>query len=117
MPRNDAGVILLEVIVAITLLAVAGTAVVSLLSAAVRQQDLLARRETTMLTAYRTLAALTLLRRAELDRRLGRHPADRFIAEVSRPEPTLYRLALLLSDTASIEMLTTVVHRPDPKAP
>jgi hypothetical protein len=98
--------------VALTLLLAGGLGVVTLLSAAVRQEAAMAEREATLRDADRALAALSLFTRADLDRRLGRHPAGRFLADVRRPEPALYRIALLESDTSQVELLVTVVHRP-----
>lgn len=115
MSRDERGVVLLEVLVALTLLVVSGVSVVSLLSASLRSEMALAEREGTLREADRVLVALTLLARTDLDRRLGRHPAGPFVAEVRRPEPSLYRIGLRESDTAAVELLVTVVHRPDEK--
>jgi hypothetical protein len=57
------------------------------------------------------LAALTLLNRNELDQRIGRRQIGEFIADVQRPEPTLYRIALLQKDSPHVEDLVTVVYR------
>ena len=112
MPRGERGTVLLEVLVALTLLLVSGVTVVSLLSASLRSEAGLAEREATLRAADRTLAALALLNRTDLDRRLGRHPAGRFLADIRRPEPALYRIALRESDSAAAELLVTLVHRP-----
>jgi type II secretory pathway component PulJ len=117
VPRGERGVVLLEVLVALTLLVVGGVSVVSFLSASLRSEMALAEREATLMEADRVLAGLALLSRTDLDRRLGRHPVGRFVAEVRRPEPSLYRLALRESDTAAVELLVTVVHRPDRRVP
>ena len=108
------GAALLEAMVAVAILATSGLSVLGLLSAAARHQAMLAERESTLRQGDLTLAALSLYGRADLDRRLGRHPAGRFVADVRRPEPSLYRIALLDSDTSRLELLVTVVHRPAP---
>ncbi len=51
------------------------------------------------------------MRRNDLDRRLGRHPIGDLIAEVERPEPTLYRIALAQASAPDVEDLVTVVYR------
>lgn len=117
MSRGERAAVLLEVVVALTLLVVSGLSVVSLLSAAMRSEKELAGREAMMAEADHVLAALALLDRTDLDRRLGRHPAGGFVAEVRRPEPSLYRIALRSTDTAAVELLVTVVHRPDVRLP
>ncbi len=117
MPRGDRGTVLLEVILALTLLLVSGVSIVSLLGASLRSEHELAEREATILEADRILATLTLLTKTDLDRRLGRHPVGRFVAEVRRPEPGLYRIALRETDTAAVELLVTVVYRPDQESP
>lgn len=116
MRPGERGAVLLEVLVALTLLVVSGASVVSLLSASLRSEAALAEREETLRAADRTLAALTLLNRTDLDRRLGHHPAGRFVAEIRRPEPALYRIALREADSAAAELLVTVVHRPQETA-
>jgi hypothetical protein len=101
------------VLIALTLLLVGGLSVVAALRAVIQSEAALAEREATLREADRVLSALSLLGKGDLDGRLGRHPAGRFVAEVRRPEPTLYRLSLLASDTGTAELLVTVVHRPD----
>ncbi|MGH7527117.1 MAG: hypothetical protein ACREMX_10475 [Gemmatimonadales bacterium] len=117
MVRGERGAVLLEVLVALTLLVVGGASVVSLLGASLRSEAALAERELTLREADRTLTALTLLNKTDLDRRLGRHQVGASVAEVRRPEPALYRIALREADTAAAEMLVTVVYRPDGTVP
>lgn len=117
MRPAERGAILLEVLVALTLLLVSGLTVVSLLSESLGSEGRLAEREAALRAADRTLAALALLGRSDLDRRLGRHAAGNFVAEIRRPEPTLYRIALRETDSAAVELLVTVVHRPDGGGP
>jgi hypothetical protein len=104
-------------VVALTVLIAGGLSVVTLLSAALQHERELAGRESVLRDADRVLATLSLYSRTDLDRRVGRHPAGRFWAEIRRPEPALYRLALFESDTGRTEILVTVVHRPREEAP
>ncbi|MDQ3427917.1 MAG: type II secretion system GspH family protein [Gemmatimonadota bacterium] len=113
MRRGERGIALLEAIVALALLAGAGTTLVAALSAALRSENELRRREATLLAADRVLTAMTLLTRTDLDRRLGVHPVREFEVAVQRPEPTLYRISIAEARAPEIETLVTVVYRPE----
>lgn len=117
MPGGERGMTLLEVIVALSLLAGVGTAFVAAFGGALRSEDQLRRREMTLLDGDRVLTAMTLLTRNELDQRLGHHPAGEFIVAVQRPEPALYRIAISEAAVPDVEMLVTVVYRPGPVSP
>jgi len=57
--------------------------------------------------------SLSLFQRADLDRRLGRHPIGDLIVDVERPELTLYRIAVAQASSPDVEDLVTVVYRRD----
>jgi len=117
-PRADAGIALLEVLVAVVILSTAGTALVALVAAGLQSERDARVRERTMVAEERLIAAMTLLRRKDLDRRLGRHPVGEFLVHVERPERTLYRIALAEARAPEVEDLVTVVYRPErPGAP
>ena len=59
----------------------------------------------------RVLAAMTLLKRVDLDRRIGRHEVGEFVLDVQRPERTLYRIAVAQTSAPQVEDLVTVVYR------
>jgi type II secretory pathway component PulJ len=109
--RRDRGAALLEVLVALTILTVAGLSLVGLLSAGVRAEQDARERERVLADEERVLAAMTLLTRADLDRRLGRHEVGEFVVDVQRPERTLYRIAIGQPSAAHVEDLVTVVFR------
>jgi type II secretory pathway pseudopilin PulG len=113
MRSRSAGATLLEAMVALALLAGAGTSLLAALSASIRSDTELQRREAALRSAHRVLTAMSLLTRDELDQRIGRHPVGEFIAEVQRPEPTLYRLSIAEARAPGVEALMTVVYRPD----
>lgn len=117
MRAGERGVALLEVILALALLAAAGTALVAALGASLRSEGRLRRREATLLAADRVLTAMTLLSRSDLDRRIGRHEVRGFVVAVQRPQPTLYRVAVSEALSPQVETLVTVVYRPDPRSP
>jgi type II secretory pathway component PulJ len=108
---------LLEAMVAMAILAGAGTSLVAALDAGVRSEHQARLRETSLLSADRVLAALTLLGRTDLDRRLGRHPVGEFVVDVQRPDRALYRIAVAEARAPEVEMLVTVVYRPEEVAP
>ena len=109
--RNERGVVLLEVLVAVVVLATAGIGLVELVGAGMRAERDARGRESTLATEERLLAALTLLNRNELDQRIGRRQIGEFIVDVQRPERTLYRIALLQEQSLQVEDLVTVVYR------
>ncbi len=112
--RNRRGIALLEVLVALAILGTAGLALVTLESAALGAQRDARAREHALAAEERVLAAMTLLKREEFDRRLGRHPVGEFLVEVERPERTLYRIAIGPADAPPMEDLVTVVYRAEP---
>ena len=113
--RNERGVVLLEVLVAVVILATAGIGLVELVGSGLRAERDARLRERTLGTEDRLLSALTLLNRKELDQRIGRRRIGEFIVDVQRPEKTLYRIALLQESSPQVEDLVTVVYRAENK--
>lgn len=109
--RNSRGVALLEVLVALVILATAAIGLIELVGAGIRAERDAREREATLATEERLLAALTLLRRHELDQRIGRRLIGGFVVDIQRPERTLYRIALLQERSPHVEDLVTVVYR------
>ena len=108
---RERGAVLLEVLVALTIVTVTGLSVVSLLGSGVRAEQDARERERVLAAEERVLAAMTLLRREELDQRIGRHAIGEFVVDVQRPERTLYRIAIGQGRSAHVEDLVTVVYR------
>ena len=111
--RNDRGVVLLEVMVALVILATAGIALVETVGAGLRAERDARECENTLAAEERLLAALTLLNRREFDQRIGRREIGEFVVDIQRPEGTLYRIALLQKQSLQVEDLVTVVYRRD----
>ena len=111
MRRSDRGIALLETLVALAILSGAGLALLDLVTAGLRAERESRERERVLAVDDRILTALTLLTRAELDRRLGRHPLGELVADIQRPERTLYRIALAQQESPQVEDLVTVVYR------
>jgi len=127
MPRDQRGVhrprqcgttgtALLEALVALTILAAVGAAVIALASqslAIVRstyEADLQTRR------ADRFFRAVSLWPAADLDRHLGDREQAEWWMRTDRPEPGLYRVSLRVAEDAP-EFLWTVLYRPDAGEP
>jgi type II secretory pathway pseudopilin PulG len=109
--RAEGGVALLEALVALTILSAAGLVLLDLVAGGLRAERDAREREHTLAVEERVLTALTLLKRNELDLRLGRHSIGELIADIQRPEPTLYRIAIVQSSFPEVEDLVTVVYR------
>jgi type II secretory pathway pseudopilin PulG len=114
--RRD-GVALLEAVVALTILTVAGLAA----TAAVRQGAEVARRaeaaDADLRRASAFLDAVALWPREDLDRHLGDRPEGPWRLRVDRPIPTLY-LVGLTDSTDTRMLLHTALYRPlPPEAP
>src|SRR2546429_148047 len=107
MLRSDRGIALLEVLVALAILSGAGLALLDLVTGGLRAERDSWERERVLAVEERLLAALTLLKREEFDRRLGRHPIGELIADIERPERTLYRIALSQQESPQVEDLVT----------
>jgi hypothetical protein len=108
---NSRGVALLEVLVALVILTTAGVSLVGLVGAGLRGERDARERERVLANEERLLAAITLLKRAEFDQRLGRHDVGEFVVDIQRPERTLYRIAIAEKRSAQVEDLVTVVYR------
>jgi type II secretory pathway pseudopilin PulG len=113
MRPTEGGVALLETLVALAILLGAGLALLQLVSAGLAAERDARERERVLAVEERVLTALTLLKRDELDRRLGRHPIGELVADIERPERTLYRIAVVQAQSPQVEDLVTVVHRRD----
>ena len=118
MRYPERGVALLEVLVALMILAASGLALAGLVSAGLTEELDARVRERTLAAEDRLLTALSLLKRPDFDRRLGRYPLGEFLVEIERPEQSLYRIALLQAVTPQVEAVVTVVYRSeDGRAP
>src|SRR2546422_4300634 len=115
MLRGDRGIALLEVLAALAILSGAGLALLDLVTDGLRAERDARERERVLAVEERVLTAVTLLKRDELDRRLGRHPIGDLVADIQRPERTLYRIALMQASAPQVEDLVTVVYRREPR--
>lgn len=114
--RSRRGAVLLEAIIALAILSVAGMAAVTLVSQsadAVRRARL---AEAEMREADRFFTAVSLWTREDLDRRLGDRPQGLWRLMIQRPSPTLYEV--VLTDSARTrEILSSALFRPESPRP
>jgi hypothetical protein len=111
--RRERGVVLLEVLAAVVILGVAGLALVELLAGGTRAVAVAREREWELADEERLLTAWSLLKREELDQRIGDRLVGGYVVRVQRPERGLYRLAVERSAAPGVEELVTVVWRGD----
>src|SRR2546426_8460690 len=84
MLRSDRGIALLEVLVALAILSGAGLALLDFVTGGLRAERDARERERVLAVEERVLTALTLLKRDELDRRLGSVSAVRTRSSTDR---------------------------------
>jgi prepilin-type N-terminal cleavage/methylation domain-containing protein len=108
------GFALLEVIVALALLATTGLALIQVVRQAILGQREVERSEATLREADRVLTAYTLLKEPELDQSIGEREIGEFVVATQRAEPGLYRLAIAERRAPDHQLLVTVVHRATP---
>ena len=102
MPRTDShrrssrrrGMVLLEVIVGLTILAVSATTMVELAGESLRAVARANDADAEMRRADALLQAVALWPRADLDRHLGDRLEGAWNMRVDRPSPTLYTVTL-----------------------
>jgi hypothetical protein len=109
--HGERGVALIEVLAAVAILGVAGLALVELVAGGTRAVALARDRERELADEERLLTAWSLLRRDELDQRIGERVVGPYVVRVQRPERGLYRLAVERRAAPGIEELVTVVWR------
>jgi type II secretory pathway pseudopilin PulG len=112
VPRGESGVALLEAIVALTILGIAGTSAVVMASESARTVRRAREADAEVREASAFLDAVSLWSREDLDRHLGSRAEGPWRLRVDRPTQTLYTVAL--TDSAGgPELLRTALFRPD----
>lgn len=108
--HTRAGSIMLEVLVAMTILGFAGVAVVSAAREVAGTAIHVSHAEQEMWHADTYLSAISLWPRDELDRHLGEHLRGGWFLRIERPDPELYDVQLADSATGH-SVLHTVLYR------
>ena len=109
---NRRGSSFIEVLLALVLLVIAGTALVTLLGQTAHSIKSLEATEIQTRAAARELGALSVLSRADLAARVGRTRPHGWSMQVNRTAPDLFEVAIAESDTG-MTLLRTVLYRPD----
>ena len=115
MPRVRRGAVLLEAIVALTILAIAGAVIVALAADSARAIERAASADAATRRASAFLDAVALWPREDLDRHLGARPEGEWKLIVERPTQTLYTVTLADS-TATKTILRTTLFRAEVKS-
>ena len=105
------GAALLEVLVALAILVIAGVALAGVLGENLRALHHARERDREMSAAASFLDAVSLWPREDLDRRLGWRGQGKWKLRIDRPESDLYVIAL--ADSTAREILRTVLYRPE----
>ena len=109
--RDRRGVVLLEVLAALTIFAFSAASAIALLSQLSDTEQHAHANERTVADQDRLMAGYSLLAREDLDRRLGARMVGGYVVEVQRPASTLYRVTV--GDSTGVE-LATLLYRPEP---
>ena len=111
------GMVLLETIVALAVLAVGATSIVALAASSLDAVSRADEADAETRQASALLEAVSLWPRADLDRHLGDRPEGRWDLRIDRPTPTLYT-AVLSDSTTRVVLLSTSLYRAEaPNAP
>jgi type II secretory pathway pseudopilin PulG len=112
--KPRAGVVLLEAIVALTILTVAGLATVAIVRQGIDSVRRAENAEAEVRRASAFMDAVALWPRVDLDRHLGDRAEGPWRLVIDHPAPTLYLVAL--TDSLSRrELVRTALYRPEPR--
>lgn len=109
------GVALLEVLVALAILGVMGSAFIEIAVQSAKVAQLARDEERRMSSASDFLEKVSLWERADLDRHLGDHPEGAWRLRLSRVSGDIYDVAVTDS-TGGRMLLQTSIYRPDSSA-
>jgi hypothetical protein len=112
-PRPRHGVVLLEAIVALTILTVAALASAAMVRQAVESVRRARGAERDLRKASAFMDAIALWPRADLDRHLGNRAEGPWRLEIDRPVSTLY-LVVLTDSVSRRELVRTALYRSEP---
>lgn len=113
---NKTGAAIIEVLVALVVLAVAGTGLVAMLGQTQASVNLTHRREHELAPAAELLDEALTLSHGELEARVGSTRRRGLVFTIVVAAPSLYGLEV--ADTAStVALLRTALYRPDSIAP
>jgi type II secretory pathway pseudopilin PulG len=108
---DQRGIALLEVLIALVLLATIAEAGIRLLLEASDQARRISAAERAIVDESRLLSAITLLSRADLEDRLGIRESGPYKVEISRVSKVIYRIRLTESSDPRWGGLETILYR------
>ncbi len=111
------GMVLLEVIVALTILSVGVTAIVALAASSLNAVSRAEAADAETRKASALLEAVALWPRADLDRHLGDRAEGPWDLRIDRPAPTLYTVALRDTANHALLLATSLYRAEAPGAP
>lgn len=109
--------VLLEAIVALTILAVGATTIVALAASSLDAVSRANAADAETRRANALLEAVSLWPRADLDRHLGDRPEGPWDLRIDRPSPTLYTAAIRDTSTNAVLLATSLYRAEEPGAP
>ena len=107
---------LLEAVLALAVLSVAGSAAAWLATDSMRLVSRAHTRERVVRDAEQLLSAVSLWSRADLDRRLGQTSQGPFRLRINRGSSRLYHVAVIDAEDGHL-LLVTSLFRADPEVP
>jgi hypothetical protein len=108
--RARNGLVLMEVVVALGILAIAGGALLGVVAEGLGRVERARLRERDMMAGNNLMSAVSLWPRKDLDRRLGERRQGEWLLDIRRESPRLYTAAI--RDTATREiLLATALYR------
>ena len=110
--KQPKGVVLLEALVALTLVSITAVATLTLARADAESATRLLERSREVHAASDFLEAVTLWTRSELDARLGTRQQGPYLLRIVRPTHTLYTLELI-DAKHSRRLCATAIYRPE----
>lgn len=110
--KSRQGSSFIEVLLSLVLLAIAGTALITLLGQTMHSVQSLHATELETRAASAELSALAVLNRSELGARTGRTTTHGWSMTINRPTVDLFDVSLASSDTGMV-LLRTTLYRPD----
>ena len=117
MRSVERGAALLEVLLALAILALAGASWIGLLAGHARALTALRQREAELADEDRLLTAYALLGRQDLERRIGAHEVGPYVVSVQLPDRRLFRIVIGRRADTLTEDVVTVLYREANDAP
>jgi hypothetical protein len=106
------GVVLLEALVALALIATAALSVLALTASDSQHIARLIGRSKEISTASEFMEVVSIWTRTDLDQRLGSRPQGPYLLRILRPTPSVYTLELFDGETGR-PLLSTATYRPE----